>query len=124
MQPVSNEDLEPPVAQAGPLGRKRPQVLSELGMLQARAAVVAGRRREPDDAAGPPPLHRELRTELIHGPAEPGGPYHSFPRRCCSACLSRVRFATSVLSFRFSSSRAFNRFSSLTSRPPQFNFYR
>src|SRR3989304_739134 len=51
-----------------------------------------------------------------------GGPYHFFVRSSFSAALSSIDSASSFFSFRFSSSSAFSRRASDTSRPPYLAF--
>ena len=51
-----------------------------------------------------------------------GGPYHFFVRSSFKAAASSIDSASSFFSFRFSSSSAFSRLASDTSRPPYLAF--
>ena len=51
-----------------------------------------------------------------------GGPYHFFVRSSFKAATSSIDSASSFFSFRFSSSSAFSRLASDTSRPPYLAF--
>jgi len=70
----SKQDMKPPVAPSGSLGSHLPERLPQALRLPSPLAVVVGRRRQADDAAGPSRFHCEPRPKLNHGRAKRGGP--------------------------------------------------
>ncbi len=71
----------------------------------------------------PPLAHLERHLEVSDGLAPRDGRHHFFELMSFSMALSSIDSASSLFSFRFSSSRTFSRRASETSSPPYFDFH-
>src|SRR5690606_27647965 len=94
----------------------------QCGPLVADALVTMAGAGKPQSSAGPTLAHGVANLELLDHRSAPSGPY-SFPETTsCNIFLSRLKSATSCLSFRFSSSSCFRRRTSATPSPANFFF--
>src|SRR5690606_23248682 len=82
----------------------------------AARAVADHRAIGADDTTGPPLRQAHGGLQMCNGGALGGGPYHFFASSSRSAAASSICSASSLFSFAFSSSSAFSRFASNTSR--------
>src|SRR5690606_33929305 len=102
--------------------RQLPQLLSQLGIVASRRAVAHALAIGTNDTARPSLAHPVAGLEMSHSFPPGGGRHHFFDRRSFSAAWSSITSASRRLSFAFSSSSAFSRRASDTSRPPYFDF--
>src|SRR5581483_546097 len=86
--------------------------------------VATARASVAEHRAGPSLTHPVSAAQEADRLAVRRRLHHFFETTALSAWLSKVKSATSCLSRRFSSSRAFSFFASLTSMPPNFAFQR
>src|SRR5262245_51381001 len=111
---------------AAPLSRLRcefAQACAHARVVRSNAAVADRTAVRPEHRTRPPLAHLEHAIQVSDSLALGSGRHHFFAAMSLSMALSSIASAKSFLSLVFSSSSAFNRLASDTSRPPYFAFH-
>src|SRR6188472_290068 len=110
--------MQATVAEATPLGGEPPKAEPHGGVACATAAVAHRRAINAQSLTRPPLAHLVLRARVSHSLPLRGGRHHFRLLMSFRIALSSIVSARSFFSFAFSSSSAFSRLASDTSRPP------
>ena len=131
---ASQQHVQPPVAEAMTRMSEIAQPRPQRHVVRPPRSIADLRPIRADEGRGPPLAHLEQRPKMSDGLALLGGrswlrlrvrstmesqrrAYHFFPRNSFSAAASSIASASSRFSLAFSSSSAFRRLASDTSRP-------
>ncbi|NIQ87293.1 MAG: AAA family ATPase [Acidobacteria bacterium] len=118
------EDVNPPVAVAGPLLGPVVNPGPKLVLSLTTRDVREGRPADPSQSTRSPTTQPEGLDEEAHQASPAPGLHHFFPKAAFSAWRSRLWSATSCFRHRFSSSSCRSLLASLTSMPLYFDFQR
>src|SRR5579871_6079723 len=117
------QDVKPPVAKAPANRRQLAQPRPNSRVIRASAAVSHRRPIGPECRTRPPLADLIRGTKVNDGLSPGGGRHHFFDATSFSIALSSIASASSFFSLAFSSSGAFSRLASDTSRPPYLPFH-
>ena len=120
----TQEHPEPRISELHPTGRQVSKSYAKLGPRITPAPVTVGRSGKPKNPASSAFSHPIRHLHLPHQNTLHRGPHSFFESTSCSIFLSRLRSATSCLSFRFSSSMIRSRRSSAMPSPANRFFHR
>ncbi|MGY3149553.1 hypothetical protein ACVWYQ_006552 [Bradyrhizobium sp. USDA 3397] len=93
------------------------------GIGRPAASITERGAIHPEHRTRPSLAHLERTLQVSDGLSPGGGRHHFFEATSLSMALSSIASAKSFFSFAFSSSSAFSRLASDTSRPPYFAFH-
>ena len=120
---TSQENMETPITEAPAGGCQIAQAGSYGGIVRSGAAVADRASIGAQHRTRPPFAHLERYLEMSDGLAPRDGRHHFFELMSLSMALSSIASASSFFSLAFSSSSAFSRRASETSRPPYLPFH-
>jgi hypothetical protein len=100
---ASQQHGQPPITVANSGGGKLPQTHTQIELRITATLVAVDPTGNPGEPTGPPFAEIISLAHLPHQFAPDGGPQTFFDKTSCRMCLSKVRSATSVFNFRFSS---------------------
>ena len=118
----SQQDVQPPVAEAPALMGQRSQPLPQCRIVRPAGPIAHRHPHAADRPARPPLAHVERRTQMSDSLSLGSGRHHFFASRSFSAALSSMASANSFFSLAFSLSSPFSRLASETSSPPYLPF--
>jgi hypothetical protein len=70
------QDMQPPIAEAAPFARQRPQALAQIGIVWPATAISDGGPVRSDYGTRPPLAHLVMLHKNRDGFAPSGGRYH------------------------------------------------
>src|SRR5688500_19007377 len=120
---AGQQQMQATVAEATPLGGELPNAEPHGGVAGATGRIAHRRAINAHGLARPPLAHCMHGARMSHGLPSSSGRHHFRALMSFRMALSRTVSARSFFSFAFSSSNAFSRLASDTSRPPNFAFH-
>ena len=104
-------------------GTKQLVVIRETGIVRPDRPIAHRTAVDRQHLARPTLAHLIIHAKVSHGFPPGDGRYHFFDATSLSMALSSIASANSFFSLAFSSSSAFSRLASETSRPPYLAFH-
>src|SRR5262245_42141030 len=120
---AGKQDVQATITEAAALRCEFAQACAHARVVRSNAAVADRTAVRPEHRTRPPLAHLEHATQVSDSLALGSGRHHFFAAMSLSMALSSIASSKSFLSLVFSSSSAFNRLASDTSRPPYFAFH-
>src|SRR6267154_3210774 len=117
------QHMQPPIAEPPPLLGQGLQPLAKFAVILPPGLVAHAGPIAVDHPARPPLAHLIGLLQISRSLPMRGGRHHFFPSRSFNATLSSMASASIRFSLAFSSSNAFSRRASDTSRPPYLAFH-